>query len=391
MNILYVAHYFSPNSAAGVTTREIVKMLSEKGHNVTLLAPSTYASDDSNAIVKAAFTGVPKQVARRSKPVSLAVSTLGYISVFMSGLRLVRREGRFDVIIAQSHATHFAPLISYVLSRIIKASFVIKIHDFVPGSATKNKFELLYAKMFFIVSKVVLSHADLILSPSTEIAQLLVENKELRRPKIMVFPNTISLKSPEASQSSTRFPKFSKGKKTVLWIGETVGRGLEVLLKALSFMENENVVLVVIGMYGENDVNLVKKLGLEGRVFFLHEVEHNLIEHFIDRADVCIGPLTSTPYTYGVLPRKVLEYMARGKPVIAAKNTVTKDLAVNGVSAVLVDSNNEKQVASALTMLLHDVALSTKMGKEAQAIVAEKFNSEKLSEKLNNILPSLCH
>jgi len=390
MNVLYVAHYFSPNSAAGVTTREIIKMLSERGHEVTLLVPSTYASNGSNAKLKAAFTGAPMWVAQQSKLTSLAVSTLGCVSVFLTGLGLIRKEGPFNVIIVQYHATHAASLVSYVFSKIVKVPLIIKIHDFVPASATRNMIELMYTRMLSEMSKVALTHASVILSPSTEITHLLVETSKLNQAKIVIFPNSVSRKPTHSSQSPKQIRGFSKEGKTLLWVGETVGRGLEVLLKALSLIQNEKVTLIVIGKHEENNVRLTKQLGVAERVHFLGEVKHDLVERFIDRADVCFGPLTATPYTYGMIPRKVLESMARGKPVIAGKNTVTKDLAVDGTSALLVDSNNEKQVASAITLLLHDDALSAKMGKEAQTIVAEKFISEKLRERLNEMLKSVC-
>ena len=384
--------------AAGVTTREIIKMLLEKRHKVTVIVPSTYAVNDlkkkycNEVSLGVASTVVPCWLARRSKFASMLVSTFGHLSVFVTGLHIIRKHGPFNVILAQYHTTHIAPLTSFFFCRLMKVPLVIKIHDFVPGSPTEKKMELIYATILSKLNRVALSHACLVLSGSSEFSRMLVDHSKVSASKITLFPNTVSLNpsSTTAFAEQIRNRLNLNGKKVVLFVGETVRRGLEVLLKAMAVIKDPSLVVLVIGTYSRRHVELAEKLEIRDRVFFLGEISHEQVAHYISMADICIGPLTSASYTYGCVPRKVLEYMVQGRPVVIAENTVTRDLAIDKVSAIIVNSNDEVQVARAISRLLSDDMLSTTLGKNAQEIVASGFSSEELGEKLDRIFIRIC-
>lgn len=394
MKVLYVAHYFLPDIAAGVTTKEIVKMLLRKGHKVTLIAASTYMADNSGMRnykglrTRSAFTAVPTRLAQRSKLIAMLVSTLGYISVFIVGMRTLKKDGPFNVVIAQHHPFHLASLTSHFLSMLTKIIFIIKVHDVTPSSPTKNMLESVYTQVLLILTKTAFAHADCVLCSSTEMAKI-VTDLGLKKSGIVVFPNTVDLKFFYSVSCARHLRNNFKliDKKIVLFMASAFeARGLDVLLKALSTIENERIILVVVGPYDKKYVDLARNLQVNHKVVFTGQVKHNLIPSYIHMADVCVGPLISSPYTYGMVPRKVIEYMAGGKPVIAARGAVTEDLVEDGVSAILVGSGNEHEVARAITLLTSDRALSKMVGKQAGKIIAERYSTQKLANTLDETL-----
>ncbi len=398
MNVLYVAHYFLPNMAAGVTTKEIIKMLLLKGHKVTLIAASTYMVDnlglryDRNELrLRSAFTAVPTQLARKSKLAAMLVSTLGYVSVFIVGLRTLKRDGPFDVVIAQHHPFHLSSLTSHFLSTLARTSFIIKVHDIMPSSPAKNMLESVYDTVLTILAKTAFAHADCVLCPSTEMAGMVTE-LGLKESEIVVFPNTVDLRLFSASQCAAQLRDNLKlvEKKIVLFMAtDFEGRGLDVLLKALRIVEDERVTLVVVGPCDEKYVELARHLRVDHRVVFTGQVDHDLVPAYIHIADVCVGQLLATPYTYGVVTRKVIEYMACGKPVIVARGASTKDLIMNGRAMVLVGSGKENEVAQSLTLLTRNKGLSEMIGKQARKAISERYSTEKLANTLDTMLRKL--
>ena len=62
------------------------------------------------------------------------------------------------------------------------------------------------------------------------------------------------------------------------------------------------------------------------------DIPHSEVPATIASADVCVETLTDTPYFNAVLPLKVLEYMAAGKPVVAPS--------LEGIKEVITDNHD---------------------------------------------------
>jgi len=382
--------------AAGVTTQEIIKMLLQRGHKVTLVAPSTYLASASSAVqhgnrikLKPAFTAIPRRIARRSKFISMLISTIGYISVFNTAMKTSKREGPFNLIISQHHAFHLASSTSLLLSKILRVPLVVKLHGIVPGSPSGNRLEYIYCSFLSKLNRVALSGAARVLPLSTEWSKVLTSMVRLEPSRIVVFPSTVDLTSfrlcQYAKELRNRLGLDDKG--IVLFIASAFeDRGLDVLLRAMRILKDKDVVLLVVGPYDEKYAELAQRFGVSNKVVFLGEVKHELIPSIIHMADVCVGPLIARSIWYGDVPTKVIEYMACGKPVIAAKGSVTKDLIEDGISGVLVSSKNEEEIAAAIVSLMDNASLSKLIGEEARNIITERFSNERLADRLENIL-----
>lgn len=81
--------------------------------------------------------------------------------------------------------------------------------------------------------------------------------------------------------------------------------------------QSENYSFVLVG--AEDKLFQTHALHTLKNVFFLGMKNSSLIPQYISAFDICINPQLVNPITIGNYPRKVDEYLALGKPVIATK------------------------------------------------------------------------
>jgi glycosyltransferase involved in cell wall biosynthesis len=78
---------------------------------------------------------------------------------------------------------------------------------------------------------------------------------------------------------------------------------------------------------GEGDLlprlrQTVQELGLEGQVFLHGYMPLDVMADWIQRADLCIVPNRQSSFTDGILPTKLLEYVAMGRPVVVSRTQI---------------------------------------------------------------------
>jgi len=80
------------------------------------------------------------------------------------------------------------------------------------------------------------------------------------------------------------------------------------------------------------------------------------------------------PTLYENLPIRVLEAMACGAPVVVSNVCAIPEAVDNGVNGILIQPGSVDELADAISCLLGDPNLRTKMGDNARKTVLEKFD-----------------
>lgn len=141
--------------------------------------------------------------------------------------------------------------------------------------------------------------------------------------KISVIPAGVDFEkfNPQTDGSSIR-EKYGINKNDILlffmgWIYDF--SGMKEVAESLSNNDNENIKLMIVGegdlykplskMKSENNLN--EKLILTGKIPFEEVPKH------IASADICLLPAYKNEIMMNIVPIKIYEYMAMGKPVIA--------------------------------------------------------------------------
>ena len=82
------------------------------------------------------------------------------------------------------------------------------------------------------------------------------------------------------------------------------------------------------------------------------------------------------------MSRVLFEYLAAGRPLVAARTGVVPEVLVDGVHALLVPAGDAGALADALARLLQDGALRARLGDAARTLALERYSGARLAEAL---------
>jgi len=167
-------------------------------------------------------------------------------------------------------------------------------------------------------------------------------------------------------------------------------KGQDVFLRAFAeaFPYGEELaVLVGAALFGEEDYErclreLVRDLGIEERVEF-RGFRHDIFEE-LARVDVLIHA-SVVPEPLGQV---VLEGMAAGLPVVAARAGGPAEILVEGQTGLLFPPGDVSALASLLRMLADDAELRCQLGDRARAAVAT-YSPEQVADQVLEVYKSV--
>jgi glycosyltransferase involved in cell wall biosynthesis len=153
---------------------------------------------------------------------------------------------------------------------------------------------------------------------------------------------------------------------------------IEVAVKAKNQSLNWQFIIAGEGKLMHELTELAEKKGVSESVRFIgftHEVNSLLIG-----ADVFI-----LPSRYEGMPNALLEAMAMGKASVATSVNGAPELAEDGISCFLVESEKTDQMFNRLSELLTDESLRKKMGLNAFRRVQRNFTFDKMADQLEQL------
>ncbi len=143
--------------------------------------------------------------------------------------------------------------------------------------------------------------------------------------------------------------------------------GIPYILEAARLLADEPIRFRIMGS-GQESRRVREeavKLGLTN-VYFVDSLPLEQLPGLIASAQVCLGIFGDTAKAGRVVPNKVFEYMAMGKPIITADSPALRELfAPDAPPLVLVPPADAAALAEALRRLLHDSAQLRQLGEAA--------------------------
>lgn len=151
----------------------------------------------------------------------------------------------------------------------------------------------------------------------------------------------------------------------VLFVGRLVKvKGIDVLIRGISTVKKSfpEVNLAIIGYGPREDAlkALVKELGLEENVRFLGFLSEEEKFRYFKACEV-----VAIPSRWENSPITLYEAMAASKAVVASNVSGIPDVLIDGETGYLFESENAKQLAKKITILLKDEKLRNAMGRAA--------------------------
>lgn len=142
--------------------------------------------------------------------------------------------------------------------------------------------------------------------------------------------------------------------------------GVDDIIRVLPLLP-ERVIFVGVGKKGNETEDLGKltdELGVTERVSLLPWVSKEKIVDYIMAFDILVIP--SAGAQIGNSPTKMFEYLAAGRPIVAAKTEAIAEVLTQGKNSILVDYKDPNSWAGAILRILNDSSLSQKLVEQAK-------------------------
>lgn len=176
-----------------------------------------------------------------------------------------------------------------------------------------------------------------------------------------------------------------ENKKIVFSLGRHIYyKGFEYLIEAAKSIEGAVFLIGGKGPDTSTYEKIIKRLGLEDKVFLIGRVEDDELPSYYAAADVFAFPSIEKSEAFGVVQ---LEAMSVGTPIVAT------DIKGSGVpwvnkhmsSGLVCKPKDSTDLALALNSLLTDIHLHTKLSQGAKARFNELFTKEKMNTKIQAV------
>lgn len=234
--------------------------------------------------------------------------------------------------------------------------------------------------------------ADAVICPS-DVTRAYLVSLDVPPEKIAVIPNGVDTKrfTPQPLGEST------SERPVLLYIGTLADwQGLDVLIAAMpAIVSRYPARLRIVGRGRSRQrkalLRRVRKLGLEECVSVEPPVPHHDMPALVAQADVCLAPLgyNDRNVTQGCCPIKVIEYMACGRPIVAANLPVVRELVRDEVDALLFGPDDAADLARCVLALLDEPGLACQLASSAAQRAKRQFSWRQAQKKLLEVYEQL--
>jgi len=187
-----------------------------------------------------------------------------------------------------------------------------------------------------------------------------------------------------------KYYKFPNDAVVIVFVGSFQPyHRVELLLEAFHLIYKEQakayLMLIGAGRTLAGSKALTEKLELSDRVIFTDQVSYSEVPSYIAAGDIAVMPATNS---YGN-PMKIYEYMAMGKAVIAPDQPTIREITTHGRDSHLFEAENVSSLAQALTTLIIDKELRTRLGLQGNRLATE-HTWNKRAVILQNAFAKVC-
>ncbi|MGI6711807.1 MAG: glycosyltransferase family 4 protein [Bacillota bacterium] len=404
MKILYLTQYFfTPNQAGGSRHYHQVKYLADCGHKVDVL--TSYVQDHMSRAIAEKYRGklfvkeywgnitVYKTYASGNYGRGFLDRMKNYLSFMFCALICgLKIPGNYDLVFASSPSL-FVGGAGYLLSKWKKGRFVLEVRDLWPRSAIvlgflKNK---IFIKMARWLEIFLYRKAALIIAVTggieKAVGEALGDNNKVKLITNGIDPDFFS--QPQLIDFKKRYGL--EGKFINIYVGaHGVNNDLETIIEAadrLKDFEEIQFVFVGGGDHKANIINMCAERVLRN-VHFLPPQPKNTVKDLLKSADVCLLAIKKDTFFQGTLPNKLFDYLASGKPVVAAvpHEGESASLIAHFQGGIVCSPENGAEMAQAILKLYQDTELRNSFGGASRTDALRCFSRERLAAELEESL-----
>lgn len=405
MRILFFSHYYPPEVNAPATrTSEHCQRWAAAGHEVTVV---TCAPNCPHGVVYPGYRNrlwpqveqvegvrvvrVWTFLAANAGSSRRIVNFLSYlVSAVLASLWLARP----DVIVATS-PQFFCGWAGVLVSWLRRVPLVLEIRDIWPESiqavgAMRNGPLL---RLLERLERWMYQAAEHVVAVGDGYRDRILQRADVSN-RISVITNGVDPKRFAPRPADAEFLRHWRleGKFVCSYIG-TIGmaHGLEVVLETAKFLKTQGrddiaFCLVGDGSSRERLEAEVRRAGLEDLVVFpgLQPKEH--IPAILASSNACLVHLKKCDLFETVIPSKIFETMAMGRPIIMGVQGPARDIVLQSGAGVAMEPESVAALVNAVETLADNRHLAVSLGRAGRQCVLTNFNRDRLAERYLRLL-----
>ncbi len=405
MKILFLSHYYPPEVNAPATrTFDHCVRWARAGHDVTVL---TCVPNCPDGVV---FDGYRSKLRRQVEYVDgvrvvriwtyLApnAGTLrriaNYVSYMLSAALASIRLPRPDVVVATS-PQFFCGWAGVLVSRLKRVPLVLEIRDIWPESIAAvgalNNRRLL--RILERLERTMYRSARHIVAVGQGYRDNVAGKVDVRD-RISVITNGVDLQLFSPTGPDARFLKTwnLQGRFVCSYIG-TIGmaHGLEVVIEAAEILKQKgrrdiSFLLVGDGASRKRLEQMAKDAGVDDRVVFTGRQPRQEIPKILASSDACLIHLKGCRLFGTVLPSKIFETMAMGRPIIMGVQGPASEIVMDAEAGLEMEPDSARSLVRAVETLADDPESALRQGATARQYVADHYNRDVLADRYLELL-----
>ncbi|MBS3923056.1 MAG: glycosyltransferase [Nitrosarchaeum sp.] len=388
MNILII-HEIDWVNKVIFEPHHLSELFSKKGHNIFVIdCPDTKNKNIRSGLKTNIISNYSRIYNDASitliHPPSILIKGLNRISHFLSCKKTIRQtilENKIDIILLYGAITNGIQTIQ--IAKELKIPVLYRLLDISHGLVRIPIVKHLAKKY----ESKVLSDSLKVLATTPDLSRYAIEMgaKQESVESFHLGINTHDFKPIKKDMMLSKSLGISEYDDVVVFVGTIYPfSGLKELVLDFEKIKEQNskIKLLIVGggpSYDELQKLVIKK-NLESQVILTDFKPQKEIPKYISLADLCINPFQINYVTNRILPTKILEYFACGKPVLSTPLSGTKEMLPDEKYGIIY-SELEDFVITLPTLLLNKDRLE-RLGKQASEYVHKNHDWEILSEQL---------
>lgn len=238
---------------------------------------------------------------------------------------------------------------NYLISKLKGIPLVFDSHEYfteVPELVNRN----FVKKIWLLIEKSIVPNLKHCITVCNSIAY---EFEKKYGTKFVVVRNLPLRKS--NSDSSSTFKKQIEAK-TIIYQGAlNIGRGIEVVIQAMLYIENTNLIIAGDGDIKNELIQLSKKLNLSNRVTFLGKISLNELHNYTKTADLGFSLEENMGLNYYyALPNKLFDYIQAEIPVLTSNFPEMEAIVTKYSIGRTTGERNPEKIATLISEMLAD-------------------------------------
>lgn len=359
MKILY-HHRIASKDGQYVHVEEIITALKDNGHEIIMVAPNVAENSDFGS--DGGFVDVLK-----SKMPQFLYELLEFAYAFWAFLKLSVAIIKYKPDAIYERYNLFLPAGIWA-KKLFNLPFLLEVNA--PIYEERKKYDGISIDWLAKWSQQYCwLNADMIL-PVTDVLADYARKVGVPEPRIKVIPNGINHKR---FADNTKVPVgYDKGDAIVIGFVGFVREwhGIDKVIRLIESLESIDVKLLIVGDGPiRNDLEQqAKAAGLSDKFLITGVVARNEMSEWLNIIDIALQP----DVTSYASPLKMLEYMAKGKAIVAPDTPNIRELLAHRVNALLFTVDDQESFLNAIETLCLDRHLRDELGKNALSAIDTK-------------------